>query len=320
MKIVVTGGAGFIGSHFIKHIINKYPSYDVICVDKLTYAGRLENLSSVMEHPRFAFYKIDICSRHDISSLFFALQPDVVVNFAAESHVDRAIAAPSTCIQTNYVGTQILLDECVACGVRRFHQVSTDEVYGDLPLENDSEKFKEYSPLRPSSPYSASKAAADLLAIAYARTYGLTVTISRCSNNYGSFQHPEKFLPRMILNAHNNQPLPIYGSGLNIRDWIHVTDHCEAIDLIIHNGKSSEVYNVGSCCEFSNIILAKLICTELEKPYSLIKHVEDRKGHDLRYAINSQKLTKDLGWHPKIDFQTGLRQTINWYIHQELSY
>ena len=311
--IIVTGGAGFIGSNFILYMLETYPDYRVICVDKLTYAGNLSNLAAVMDRQNLRFVKADICDRGAVYQVFEEEHPDIVINFAAESHVDRSIEAPSVFLETNITGTAVLMDACCKYGIRRFHQVSTDEVYGDLPLDRPDLLFDEETPLRTSSPYSASKASADLLVQAYCRTYGLQTTISRCSNNYGPFQFPEKFIPRMILNALEDKPLPVYGKGINVRDWLYVTDHCRAIDLIIHRGKDGEVYNVGGHNEMKNIDLVRFICRELGKPESLITFVEDRKGHDLRYAIDPSKIYAELGWKPEIGFEEGIRKTIRWY-------
>lgn len=311
--IIVTGGAGFIGSNFILYMLETYPDYRVICVDKLTYAGNLSNLAAVMDRQNLRFVKADICDRGAVYQVFEEEHPDIVVNFAAESHVDRSIEAPSVFLETNISGTAVLMDACCKYGIRRFHQVSTDEVYGDLPLDRPDLLFDEETPLRTSSPYSASKASADLLVQAYCRTYGLQATISRCSNNYGPFQFPEKFIPRMILNALEDKPLPVYGKGINVRDWLYVTDHCRAVDLIIHRGKDGEVYNVGGHNEMKNIDLVRFICRELGKPESLITFVEDRKGHDMRYAIDTSKIYAELGWKPEIGFEEGIRKTIRWY-------
>lgn len=311
--IIVTGGAGFIGSIFILYMLETYPDYRVICVDKLTYAGNLSNLAAVMDRQNLRFVKADICDRGAVYQVFEEEHPDIVVNFAAESHVDRSIEAPSVFLETNITGTAVLMDACCKYGIRRFHQVSTDEVYGDLPLDRPDLLFDEETPLRTSSPYSASKASADLLVQAYCRTYGLQATISRCSNNYGPFQFPEKFIPRMILNALEDKPLPVYGKGINVRDWLYVTDHCRAVDLIIHRGKDGEVYNVGGHNEMKNIDLVRFICRELGKPESLITFVEDRKGHDMRYAIDTSKIYAELGWKPEIGFEEGIRKTIRWY-------
>ena len=314
MKIVVTGGAGFIGSNFIFYMLEKYPAYQVICLDKLTYAGNLSTLESVLSNPQFQFLKLDICDRDGVFALFEKEQPDMVVNFAAESHVDRSIENPSVFLETNILGTAVLLDACRKYGIKRYHQVSTDEVYGDLPLDRPDLFFTEETPLHTSSPYSSSKASADLLVQAYHRTYGLPVSISRCSNNYGPYQFPEKLIPLMITNAMQDKPLPVYGEGINVRDWLYVEDHCKAIDLIIHNGKVGEVYNVGGHNEMKNIDIVKLICKELGKPESLITFVEDRKGHDMRYAIDPTKIHRELGWLPETSFAEGICMTIQWYL------
>lgn len=311
--ILVTGGAGFIGINFIFYMRKKYPDDRIICLDKLTYAGNLRALAPVMDDPYFRFVKADICDREAVNQLFEEEYPDVVVNFAAESHVDRSIEDPSVFLQTNIIGTSVLMDACRKYGVRRFHQVSTDEVYGDLPLDRPDLFFTEASPIRTSSPYSSSKAAADLLAMSYHRTYGLPVTISRCSNNYGPYQFPEKLIPLMISNALADRPLPVYGEGRNVRDWLYVEDHCKALDLIIRNGRVGEVYNVGGHNEKTNIEIVKMICRALDKPESLITYVEDRKGHDLRYAIDPTKIHNELGWLPETKFEDGLRRTIQWY-------
>ncbi|WP_405380820.1 dTDP-glucose 4,6-dehydratase [Phascolarctobacterium sp.] len=314
MTIIVTGGAGFIGSNFIFHMLAKYPDYRIICLDKLTYAGNLSTLADVMDNPDFRFVKADICDREAVEQLFAEEHPDIVVNFAAESHVDRSIEDPGIFLQTNIMGTAVLMDACRKFGITRYHQVSTDEVYGDLPLDRAELSFTETSPLRPSSPYSSSKASADLLALSYKRTYGLPVTISRCGNNYGPYQFPEKLIPLMISNALQDKPLPIYGSGENVRDWIYVDDHCKAIDMIIHKGKVGEIYNVGASCEMRNIDIVKLICKELGKQESLITHVTDRKGHDMRYAVDPTKIHNELGWLPETKFADGIKKTIKWYL------
>ena len=314
MKILVTGGAGFIGSNFIFHILEKYPEYDVLCVDKLTYAGNLSTLASVMGNPHFKFFKTDICDRETIYKIFEEEQPDVVVNFAAESHVDRSIENPGIFLETNTMGTAVLMDACRKYGIKRYHQVSTDEVYGDLQIDRPDLFFTEKTPIHTSSPYSSSKAAADLLVLAYHRTYGLPVTISRCSNNYGPYHFPEKLIPLMIANALNDKPLPVYGKGENVRDWLYVEDHCEAIDLIIHKGTIGEIYNIGGHNEMKNISIVKLICKELNKPETLITYVTDRKGHDLRYAIDPTKIHSELGWLPKTKFADGIKKTIQWYL------
>lgn len=316
MTIIVTGGAEFIGSNFIFYMLQKYPEYRIVCIDWLTYAGNLSTLAPVMKNPNFRFVKLDICDRENIYKLFKAEKPDVVINFAAESHVDRSIENPEIFLQTNIIGTSILMDACRKYGNVRFHQVSTDEVYGDLPLESDL-LFTEDTPIHTSSPYSASKASADLLVMAYHRTYGLPVTISRCSNNYGPYQFPEKLIPLMIANALNNKSLPVYGTGLNVRDWLYVEDHCKAIDLIIHHGKIGEVYNIGCHNEMKNIDIVKLICKELGKSESLITYVEDRKGHDLRYAVDPTKIYHELGWLPETNFDVGIKKTIQWYLENK---
>lgn len=314
MNIIITGGAGFIGSNFIFHMINVYPNYRIICVDKLTYAGNLSTLKSVMDNPNFRFIKADICDREAIGQLFVEEKPDMVVNFAAESHVDRSIENPGFFIETNIMGTAVLMDACRKFGIKRYHQVSTDEVYGDLPLDRPDLFFTEETPLHTSSPYSSSKAGADLLVLAYFRTYGLPVTISRCSNNYGPYHFPEKLIPLMIANALNDKSLPVYGDGKNVRDWLYVEDHCKAIDLIIHKGREGEVYNVGGHNEMANIDIVKLICKELGKSEDLITYVTDRKGHDMRYAIDPTKIHTELGWLPETKFADGIKKTIQWYL------
>ncbi len=317
MTIIVTGGAGFIGSNFIYYLLDKYPDYRIICVDKLTYAGNLLTLKNAMENPNFKFVKLDICDVYGIKKLFREEKPDLVVNFAAESHVDRSIENPSIFLQTNFIGTSVLLEASKEFHVKRYHQVSTDEVYGDLPLDKPDLFFYEDTPLNPSSPYSASKASADLLVMAYYRTYNLPVTISRCSNNYGPFQFPEKLIPLMITNSLKNKPLPIYGKGINVRDWLYVLDHCKAIDLIIHKGRIGQIYNIGGHNEMRNIDIVKLILKELKKDDHLITFVNDRKGHDQRYAIDPYKLSNELGWKPEMQFSDGLKKTIEWYLKNE---
>ena len=314
MTILVTGGAGFIGSNFIFHMLKKYPGYRIVCLDKLTYAGNLSTLSSVLEEPNFRFVRLDICDREGVFRLFEEERPDIVVNFAAESHVDRSILDPGIFLQTNILGTATLMDACRKFGIRRFHQVSTDEVYGDLPLTRPDLFFTEETPLHTSSPYSASKASADLLVLAYHRTYSLPVTISRCSNNYGPYQFPEKLIPLTIVNALHEKPLPVYGTGENVRDWLYVEDHCKAIDLIIHKGREGEVYNVGGHNERKNIDIVRLICKALGKSESLITYVADRKGHDMRYAIDPTKIHNELGWLPETKFEDGIQKTIRWYL------
>jgi len=315
MNIIITGGAGFIGSNYIFYMIDKYPSYRIICLDKLTYAGNLKTLDPVINHSNFRFVKADIADRDAVYTVFEEEHPDIVVNFAAESHVDRSIENPEIFLKTNIFGTAVLMDACMRYGIKRYHQVSTDEVYGDLPLDRPDLFFTEETPIHTSSPYSSSKAAADLLAMAYQRTYGLPVTISRCSNNYGPYHFPEKLIPLMIANALNDKPLPVYGEGINVRDWLYVEDHCKAIDLIIHDGKVGEIYNVGGHNEMRNIDIVKLICKELGKPESLITYVTDRKGHDMRYAIDPTKIHNELGWEPETKFEDGIKKTINWYLN-----
>ena len=314
MTIIVTGGAGFIGSNFVFHMLDKYPEYRIVCLDKLTYAGNLSTLDSVMSNPKFRFVKLDICDRDGVNKLFAEENPNIVVNFAAESHVDRSIENPGIFLETNIMGTQVLMDACRKYGNIRYHQVSTDEVYGDLPLNKPELLFTEETPIHTSSPYSASKAAADLLVQAYYRTFNLPITISRCSNNYGPYHFPEKLIPLMIANALNDKPLPVYGEGLNVRDWLYVLDHCKAIDLIIHNGKIGEVYNIGGHNEMANIDIVKLICKALGKSEDLITYVTDRKGHDMRYAIDPTKIHSELGWLPETKFADGIEKTIDWYL------
>ena len=317
MTVIVTGGAGFIGSNFIFYCLREHPEDRVICVDKLTYAGNLSTLSPVMDKPNFRFVRLDICDRAGVEALFAEEKPEIVVNFAAESHVDRSIESPEIFLQTNIIGTSVLMDASRKYGVRRYHQVSTDEVYGDLPLDRPDLFFTEETPIHTSSPYSSSKAGADLLALAYCRTYGLPVTVSRCSNNYGPYHFPEKLIPLMIINALHNQPLPVYGQGINVRDWLYVEDHCRAIDLIVRRGTVGEVYNVGGHNEMRNIDIVKLICHELGKPESLITYVTDRKGHDMRYAIDPSKIHRELGWLPETRFSDGIKKTIQWYLENE---
>ncbi len=317
MTILVTGGAGFIGSNFIFYLLKKYPDYRIVCLDKLTYAGNLSTLSCVLEERNFRFVRLDICDREGVFRLFEEERPDIVVNFAAESHVDRSILDPGIFLQTNILGTATLMDACRKFGIRRFHQVSTDEVYGDLPLTRPDLFFTEATPLHTSSPYSASKASADLLVLAYHRTYSLPVTISRCSNNYGPYQFPEKLIPLTIVNALHEKPLPVYGTGENVRDWLYVEDHCKAIDLILHKGREGEVYNVGGHNERKNIDIVRLICKALGKSESLITYVADRKGHDLRYAIDPTKIHTELGWLPETKFEDGIQKTIQWYLNNK---
>ena len=317
MKMLITGGAGFIGSNFIFYMLQTHPDYELICLDKLTYAGNLKTLEPVMEQANFKFVKADIADWQAVFDLFAAEKPNVVVNFAAESHVDRSIENPGVFLQTNVIGTQVLLDACRQYGVERYHQVSTDEVYGDLPLDRPDLFFTESTPLHTSSPYSASKASADLLCNAYQRTYNLPITISRCSNNYGPYQFPEKLIPLMIANALADKPLPVYGEGLNVRDWLYVEDHCRAIDLILQNGEVGQVYNIGGHNEMRNIDIVKLILKALDKPESLITFVTDRKGHDMRYAIDPTFIHDKLGWLPETKFADGIQKTIDWYLNHK---
>ncbi len=312
--IVVTGGAGFIGSNFVYYMLNKYPNYRIVCVDCLTYAGNINTLKKAMENPNFRFSKTNICDKAAIKQLFEEEHPDIVVNFAAESHVDRSITGPEIFVKTNVEGTQTLMEVCRELNIPRYHQVSTDEVYGDLPLDKPDLFFTEKTPLHASSPYSASKAGADMLVLAYCRTFNFPATISRCSNNYGPYHFPEKLIPLTIIKALNDESLPVYGDGKNVRDWLYVEDHCRAIDLIIHNGKIGQVYNVGGHNEMANIDIVKLICKELGKPESLITFVEDRKGHDRRYAIDPTFIHDELGWLPETKFEDGIKKTIKWYL------
>lgn len=314
MKIIVTGGAGFIGGNFVHLMVNKYPEYQIICLDKLTYAGNLETLEPVMDKKNFKFVKGDIADRDFVYKLFEEEKPDMVVNFAAESHVDRSITDPGIFLQTNIIGTGVLLDACKQYGIQRYHQVSTDEVYGDLPLDRPELFFTESTPLHTSSPYSASKASADLLVLAYHRTFKIPVTISRCSNNYGPYHFPEKLIPLMIANALNDKPLPVYGKGENVRDWLYVEDHCKAIDLIIHKGRIGEVYNIGGHNERTNLEVVKTVIRELGKSEDLIVYVTDRPGHDMRYAIDPTKIHNELGWLPETKFDEGIKKTIQWYL------
>ena len=314
MTIIVTGGAGFIGANFVFYMLENHPEDRIVCLDKLTYAGNLSTLAPVMENPNLRFVKADICDREAVYSLFEEEHPDVVVNFAAESHVDRSIENPGVFLETNIMGTAVMMDACRTFGVQRFHQVSTDEVYGDLPLDRPDLFFTEQTPIHTSSPYYSSMTSADLLPMAYYRTYGLPVTISRCSNNYGPYQFPEKLIPLMIANALADKPLPVYGEGLNVRDWLYVEDHCKAIDLILQRGRVGEVYNIGGHNEMKNIDIVKLICKALHKPESLITHVTDRKGHDMRYAIDPAKIHAELGWLPETMFADGIEKTIQWYL------
>lgn len=317
MKIIVTGGAGFIGGNFVHYMINKYPDYEIICLDKLTYAGNLETLEPVMDKKGFKFVKGDIADREFVYKLFEDEKPDIVVNFAAESHVDRSITDPGIFLQTNIIGTGVLLDACRIYGIQRYHQVSTDEVYGDLPLDRPDLFFTEITPLHTSSPYSASKASADLLVLAYHRTFKIPVTISRCSNNYGPYHFPEKLIPLMIANCLNDKPLPVYGKGENVRDWLYVEDHCRAIDMIIHNGRVGEVYNIGGHNERTNLQVVETIIDALGKSRDLIQYVTDRPGHDMRYAIDPTKIHDELGWEPTTKFDDGIKKTIDWYLNNK---
>ena len=317
MKVLVTGGAGFIGGNFVHHMVNKYPDYQIVNLDLLTYAGNLETLKPVEDKPNYKFVKGDIADEAFIMDLFEKEKFDVVVNFAAESHVDRSIEDPGIFVQTNVMGTRVLLDASRKFGVKRYHQVSTDEVYGDLPLDRPDFLFTETTQINTSSPYSASKASADLFVLAYHRTFGTPVTVSRCSNNYGPYHFPEKLIPLMISRALADEELPVYGNGENVRDWLHVSDHCEAIDLIIHKGKVGEVYNIGGHNERTNLQVVQTILKALDKPESLIKYVKDRPGHDRRYAIDPTKIETELGWKPKYNFDTGIAQTIQWYLDNE---
>lgn len=314
MVILVTGGAGFIGSNFIYYELDKYAEDRIVCIDALTYAGNLETLEEALKNERFVFYRGDIADGEFVNGVFAKEHPDIVVNFAAESHVDRSIEAPDIFLRTNVIGTMTLLEACRNYGIQRFHQVGTDEVYGDLPLDRTDLFFTEETPIHTSSPYSASKAAADLLVLAYHRTYGLPVTISRCSNNYGPYHFPEKLIPLMISRALADESLPVYGSGENVRDWLYVKDHCSAIDLVMRKGRNGEVYNIGGHNERTNLQIVKTILKELGKPETLITYVKDRPGHDMRYAIDPTKIRSELGWQPETSFDDGIKQTIRWYL------
>ena len=316
-KFLVTGGAGFIGGNFLHIMVNKYPNDDYVCLDALTYAGNMETLEPIMNKPNFKFVHENICNRKAIYELFEKEKFDYVINFAAESHVDRSIENPEIFLETNVIGTSVLMDACRKYGIKRFHQVSTDEVYGDLPLDRPDLFFTESTPLHTSSPYSASKASADLLVLAYHRTFKLPVTISRCSNNYGPYQFPEKLIPLMIQKASNDESLPVYGNGANVRDWLYVGDHCTAIDLVVRNGRDGEVYNIGGHNERTNLQVVKTILKALGKPESLINYVKDRPGHDLRYAIDPKKIETELGWKPEFNFDTGIVETIKWNLNNK---
>ncbi len=316
-KFLVTGGAGFIGGNFLHIMVKKYPNDEYVCIDALTYAGNMETLEPILKKKNFKFVHENICNREAVYKLFEEEHFDYVINFAAESHVDRSIENPEIFLKTNILGTQVLLDACRKYGIKRYHQVSTDEVYGDLPLDRPDLFFKEDTPIHTSSPYSASKASADLLVLAYHRTYGLPVTISRCSNNYGPYHFPEKLIPLMIQKALRNEPLPVYGNGANVRDWLYVGDHCNAIDLIVRNGRDGEVYNIGGHNERTNLEVVKTILKALGKPESLITYVKDRPGHDLRYAMDPTKIEKELGWKPEYNFDTGIQVTIKWNLENK---
>ena len=317
MKIIVTGGAGFIGANFIYYELEHHPEDEILCYDALTYAGNLETLDDAQKNPKFRFVKGDITNRKAVEALFTAEKPDVIVNFAAESHVDRSIEQPDIFLRTNFMGVGVLLDVCRKYGIKRYHQVSTDEVYGDLSLDRPDLFFTEETNLHASSPYSASKASADLLVMAYHRTYNLPVTISRCSNNYGPYHFPEKLIPLMILNALEDKKLPVYGKGENVRDWLYVEDHCAAIDLILRHGKTGELFNIGGHNERRNIDVVRMILAALGKPESLIEYVADRKGHDRRYAIDPSKIRAALGWEPRTKFEDGIERTIHWYLEHK---
>ncbi|WP_088188395.1 dTDP-glucose 4,6-dehydratase [Desulfosporosinus sp. FKA] len=314
MNIIVTGGAGFIGSNFIYYELEEHPEDRIICLDNLTYAGNLSTLEMAMKASDFRFVKADIANREAVYKLFEEEHPDIVVNFAAESHVDRSIKDPSIFLQTNIIGTGVLMDACRKYGIERYHQVSTDEVYGDLPLDRKDLFFTENTPIHASSPYSSSKAGADLLVLAYYRTFELPVSITRCSNNYGPYHFPEKLIPLMISRALANRPLPVYGKGENVRDWLYVKDHCKAIDLVIRKGRSGEVYNIGGHNERTNLEVVKTILRVLGKPDNLISYVTDRPGHDMRYAIDPAKIHSELGWMPETKFEDGIKTTIQWYL------
>ena len=316
-NILVTGGAGFIGSNFIYYMLKKHPDYRIVCIDSLTYAGNLSTLKEALQNENFRFVKADITDREAVDKLFSEEDFTAVVNFAAESHVDRSIESPEVFLKTNILGTQVLMDMARKYGNIRYHQVSTDEVYGDLPLDRPDLFFTEETPIHTSSPYSSSKAGADLLVQAYHRTYGLPITISRCSNNYGPYHFPEKLIPLMIINALHGKNLPVYGDGLNVRDWLYVEDHCKAIDMILHGGRIGEVYNIGGHNEKANIDVVKTVLSILGKDESLITYVKDRPGHDMRYAINPTKIKNELGWYPETTFNEGIKKTVEWYLQNE---
>ncbi|MFA6468679.1 MAG: dTDP-glucose 4,6-dehydratase [Bacteroidota bacterium] len=310
-NILVTGGAGFIGSNFVQFMLNKYPDYKIVNFDSLTYAGNLENLTTIEQHSNYLFVKGDICSKEQVSAVFRQHAIDTVVHFAAESHVDRSITGPAVFVQTNVVGTQVLLDVSREFGIERFLHVSTDEVYGSLGATG---YFTEETPMHPNSPYSASKASSDLLVLAYQHTFGFPAVVTRCSNNYGPYQFPEKLIPLMIANAMNDKPLPVYGDGLNVRDWLYVEDHCSAISAVLHGGTLGDVYNIGGHNEWKNIDIVKLVLKEVGKPESLITYVKDRPGHDRRYAIDATKIKNELGWVPAYQFESGIKKTVQWYL------
>ena len=316
-KFLVTGGAGFIGSNFLNIMVKKYPSNFYVCLDALTYAGNLENIKDVSLLPNFKFVHGNICDKNLVFTLFEKEKFDYVINFAAETHVDRSIKNPEKFIETNIIGTVVLLEASVKYGVKRFHQISTDEVYGDLPLEYKGKGFNENSNLNPSNPYSASKASADLITLAYARTYGLNVTISRCSNNYGPCQFSEKLIPLIIKNIKEGKNIPIYGDGNNVRDWIYVDDHCEAIDLIINKGRSGQIYNISAHYELANINLAKLVINKFGLDDERITFVNDRLGHDLRYSLDTEKIENELDWHPSVSFEEGIEKT--YFVHHTIT-
>ena len=316
-KFLVTGGAGFIGGNFLHMMVNKYPNDEYVCIDALTYAGNMETLAPIMDRCNFKFVHENICNREAVYKLFEDEKFDYVINFAAESHVDRSIENPEIFLKTNILGTQVLMDACRKYGIKRYHQVSTDEVYGDLPLNRPDLLFTEETPIHTSSPYSASKASADLLVLAYHRTYGLPVTISRCSNNYGPYHFPEKLIPLMIEKAQRNEPLPVYGNGSNVRDWLYVGDHCSAIDLIVRSGRDGEIYNIGGHNERTNLDVVRTILKALGKPESLISYVKDRPGHDLRYAMDPTKIMTELGWRPIHSFDSGILETIKWNLENK---
>lgn len=317
MNILVTGGAGFIGSNFIYYELENHRKDKIICLDKLTYAGNLSTIENALKNKNFKFYMGDICDEKCVENIFESEKIDIVVNFAAESHVDRSISEPTLFFKTNVIGTQILLEACKKYGIKRFHQISTDEVYGELPLDRKDLLFTEETPLCASSPYSASKASADLLVMSYHKTFGLPVSVSRCSNNYGPYQFPEKLIPLIIMRAMSNEQIPIYGKGENVRDWIFAEDHCNAIDKIIRSGRAGEIYNIGANNERLNLEIVSTVLEKLKKPKSLISFVKDRPGHDLRYAVNSSKIQQELGWRAETDFSDGLEKTIEWYIQNE---